>query len=161
MYCYYLSLAYTRIYIMEYRLRLYWFYRRQRAAYWRYKRLLFASPAEMALLRLMGGKAITIDSIKNRHTGFPFTIVTDMGGWFSKENMRREVRYGRYFCDFANDLDRIIEVDGAPFHNDITKEQDRADYFERQGLRVLHIKASDIFANPDMVQRAVIKFLVH
>lgn len=145
---------------MQYRLRLYWFLRRCRARYWRYKRLLFSSPAEIMLIRLMGGKAITIDSIKNKN-GFPITIVTDMGRWFSKENLKREVRYGKYFVDFANDLDRIIEVDGEPYHRDIIKEQTRAEYFSKQDLRVLHIKASDLFANPDAVQRAVIKFLVH
>lgn len=114
----------------------------------------------MQLIRIMGGSFIEIGFIKNK-IGFPFTIVTSMGRWFGKENMRREVCVGRYYVDFGNDIKRAIEVDGKEWHKDIVKDQKRDEYLERNGWRVLHIRASDISANPDAVQRRVIKFLVH
>lgn len=138
-----------------------WFYRRQRGKYRRMKRLLFASPAEVELIRLMKGRAITIDLIRNPRTDFPLTIVTNIGRWFGQENMRREVRIGKYWTDFGNDLQRAIEVDGDQWHKDIVKEQVRDDYIEKFGWRILHIKAGDIFDEPDMVRARVIKFLYH
>jgi len=109
----------------------------------------------------MKGNAIIIDPIKNKRTGFPLTFVTSLGPWFGRENMRREVRIGRYWTDFANDLCRAIEVDGEQWHRDIVKEQVRDDYIERMGYRILHIKAGDILDEPDMVRARVIKFLLH
>lgn len=108
----------------------------------------------------MKGKAITIDLIRDKRTGFPLTIVTDMG-WFKKQNIRREVRIGKHWTDFGNDIERCIEVDGREFHQDIVKEQQRDDYIERFGWRILHIKAGDIYDNPDAVRRQVITFLIH
>lgn len=115
----------------------------------------------MQLITLMGGKVLTTNLVRHKRTGFPLTLVVDLGSWFGKEQMRREVRIGRYWTDFGNDLCRAIEVDGDQFHKDIVKEQQRDDYIERMGWRILHINAGDIFTNPDMVQRRIIAFLLH
>lgn len=108
----------------------------------------------------MKGSAIQIDLIKDRRTGFPLTFVTDMG-WFKKHHMKREVRVGRYWTDFANDIGRCIEVDGRQWHMDVVKEQQRDDYIKGFGYLLLHLKAGDIYDNPDVVRRRVITFLLH
>lgn len=134
-------------------------YRRLRGLWGKRRRLLFPSPAEVELIRIMGGKVIVIDNIKDPLNGFPLTIVTSMGAVFRAENVRREVRVAARFCDFGNDIQRAIEVDGRQWHQDIVKEQDRDDYFARFGWRILHLPASDLYQNPKLVYNRVRKFL--
>ncbi len=124
------------------------------------KRLVFASPAEMQLITLMKGKVLTTNLIHNKN-GFPLTFVMYLGGWFAKENMRREVRVGKHWIDFGNDIRRGIEVDGEAYHNDIIKEIERDEYFKKNDWRILHIKAGDILARPNATRNAIIDFLKH
>lgn len=135
------------------------FFYRSRSRFWRNNRILFPSPAEVQFIRLMGGKVIQVDHFKHPKTGFPFTIVTSMGKYLEDEKFKREVRVGKYWIDFGNDICWGIEVDGEKYHKDIVFQQDRDDYFADFGWRVLHIPAIKIWVAPNEVQRAVLKFL--
>ncbi len=141
--------------------RLYWTFRKYRGKYRRLKRLVFASPAEMQLITLMGGKVVSTNLVHNRN-GFPFTIVVSMGGWFGgKQHVKREVREGKFFVDFGNDIKRGIEIDSREWHMDITKDQERDEYFKAHGWRILRIKTSDLATRQDMIQKAVIDHLLN
>lgn len=130
--------------------------------WWRKNRMLFPSPAEVQFVRIMGGKAITIKRLKHPSTGFPMVIFVTMGKRLNREFVEREVRVGAMYIDFAfatKYSKKGIEIDGAAFHRDIVKEQQRDDYCLAYGWKLLHIQAADVYSNPDLVQRRVDNFL--
>jgi very-short-patch-repair endonuclease len=133
-----------------------------RASWRKRKRLLFPSPAEAEFIRIMGGRRIIIDNIKDPKTGFPLCIVTKKGRILKGESLGREVRVGAMYIDFATVglvYQKGIEIDGAAFHSDIVKEQDRDDYLKNYGWQILHIKAADVFYNQNSVRSKVANFL--
>lgn len=134
-------------------------YYRLRGLYNKRRRLLFPSPAEVELIRVMGGKVITIDLFKDIMTGFPLTIVVSLGSVFKAEHIEREVRVGRMYVDFGNDIRRGVEVDGKRWHQDVTKELERDEYCAAYGWSLLHIQAIDVYKNPDFVREKVTRFL--
>jgi very-short-patch-repair endonuclease len=81
-----------------------------------------------------------------------------MGKILSGENFKREVRVGRYFLDFGNDVFWGIEIDGRKFHLDIVAEFDRDSYLYERGWRIKHIDAIKVFNEPDVVMRDVLQF---
>lgn len=133
-------------------------YYRLRSRYYRESRLLFPSPAELRFIELMGGRYVTLPFFRHYKTGFCGALVLSMGKTLRREGFRREVRVGAKFCDFGNDIKRAIEIDGSYFH-DIVEQQERDDYFAKYDWRVLHIDATDVWRQPDVVQRRVLKFL--
>lgn len=148
---------------------LYYRLLRWQNVYRRYVRYIFPSPAELRLIELMGGKVFRVRWLRQQRTGFCFAIVLNMGRIFNKEKVRREVGYGRYWVDFANDLNRIIEVDGDAYHMDVVADFDRElfikEYCKRtpnpaaREARILRIKASELYRNPNNVQQKVLGFL--
>lgn len=137
-------------------------YKRLRSAWRRRQRLLYPSPAEMQLLRIMGGTAITIDLFRDPRTKFPFTFVLSMGPVFKAELIQREVRIGKYYADFAVSTPyykKAIECDGRQWHLDVVHEQERDEYFAEYGFSVLHIPASDLYHYPNLVHERVLRFL--
>lgn len=134
-------------------------YYRLRSRYWRAKRLLFPSVAETRLIELMGGKVWKFDKLKVN--GFPLAIVLSRGTVLKDERVKREVRVGKYYLDFANDLYYGIEVDGAAYHKDVVAQFDRDSYIYTRGWRVIHIPALWIFLHPQKVQRIVLEFLYY
>jgi hypothetical protein len=132
-----------------------------RSQVWRRQRLLFMSPAEIKFIHIMGGRVVTFDHIKAPRTGFPLAVVITMGRTLRRERIEREVRVGKCFIDFGNDIKRGIEIDGRNFHMDIVKEQERDDYCAGYGWSLLHIQAGDLYRNPNQVQRDVLKYLSH
>jgi len=133
-----------------------------RAAWRKRRRLMFPSPAEVELIRIMGGKCIIIDHVKDRRTGFPLVIVTSMGRILKRELIMREVRVGAMYLDFAVATPwykKGIEVDGKQWHQDIVQEQQRDDYLRQYGWQLLHIQAASIYREPSLVQRRILKFL--
>lgn len=135
---------------------------RTRSRYWRDNRMLFPSPAEVEFIKIMGGKTLTLGWLKSPKTGFPLTFILTMGASLKAENVKREVRVGKYWLDFGSVTpyyNKGIEVDGAPYHTDIVIQQERDDYFRERGWQVLHIPARHIYNNPDKVQDQVLKFL--
>lgn len=130
--------------------------------FWRNNRIIFPSPAEVEFVRLMGGKAIVIDSIKHPNTKFPLTIFTSMGRMLRREFVQREVRVGGMYVDFAfvtKYAKKAIEIDGQFYHRDIVKEQSRDDYLKARGWRVMHIEAVSLYREPARVQQRVLAFL--
>ena len=126
------------------------------------RRMVFPSPAEIEFLRIMGGRFIIVSWIVDPKTKFPLTIILDLGKILRRENIEREVRVGAMYIDFATvglSYNRGIEVDGAAYHEDIVKEQDRDDYLAARGWSVLHIRADEIYRNPGRVQQRVMNFL--
>lgn len=102
---------------------------------------------------------MTVRFIRHPGTGFPLRVVLSMGRLFKNEQVEREVRVGKYWVDFGNDIQRGIEVDGAAYHRDVIAEAERAKYFAARGWIVLRITARQIVENPAGVRRAVQEFL--
>lgn len=132
----------------------------------RYKRYLFPSPAEMRLIELMGGRVVHVKFLHDPRTGFPLAIVLNRGHLFRREKIRREVGYGRYWVDFANDINRIIEVDGDAYHMDVVADMDREIAIKelcrtrKMDARFLRIKPADMYRDPNLVQQKVLAFLI-
>lgn len=134
-------------------------------ATWRKRRrLLFPSPAEVELIRIMGGRYITISWMVDPKTKFPLTVVTDLGTILKRESVAREVRAGAMYLDFATvglAYKKGIEVDGRAFHMDIVKEQERNEYVGQYGYSLLHINAGEIYREPNRVQQRILNFLAN
>ena len=124
-----------------------------RSSYWRYNRILFASPAEVYFIELMGGKCKVINNVRHRKTGFPMVIILSLGKYLKSENYKREVRVGSKYVDFGNDLQRGIEINGRQWHSDVVAEQKHRDYLEDRGWIILHIDVTDMYRQPSKTQR--------
>jgi very-short-patch-repair endonuclease len=135
---------------------------------WRYRKLkhiVFMSPAEVRFVELMGGKVYTNNRLKVN--GFPFAIVISMGKILRREHFKREVRYGKYFVDFSNDLNRIIEIDGSQYHRDVVADMDREIYIKEmcrridrnREARIMRIPAFRLGLDPQRVQQNTIEFI--
>jgi very-short-patch-repair endonuclease len=135
-------------------------YYRVRSQAWRLKRIFFPSPAELKLITLMGGKVWQSKHIKWPN-GFALAIVFSKGKFLREEKMRREVRVGKYFLDFGNDLYYGLEVDGRAYHQDVVAAFDRDSYLYMRGWKVLHIPAIWLWNNPNKVQQQVLGFLLY
>lgn len=124
--------------------------------------MLFPSPAEVHFVRLMGGRAVTIDAIKYPGTRFPLTIIYSRGRVLASNLMQREVRVGAMYVDFAF-IDpytkKAIEIDGSDYHRDVVREQSRDEYLKSRGWIVMHIEAMNLYRQPGRVQRDVLEFL--
>ncbi len=119
---------------------------------------MFPSPAELALIRLMGGRAITLPFIRDRRTHFPIAIVW-MGRFLKGERVEREVRVGKCYVDFGNDISRAIEVMSNEWHRDVVAEYERRQYIEGYGWQLLYVWAVDIRDRPAAIRREVRDFL--
>lgn len=131
---------------------------RRRSAWRRRRRIVFPSPAELALIRLMGGRAITVSFIRDPRTHFPIAIVW-MGRFLKSERVEREVRVGKYYVDFGNDISRAVEVMSNEWHRDVVAEYERRQYIESWGWQLLYVWAVDIRDRPDAIRREVTEFL--
>jgi very-short-patch-repair endonuclease len=145
-----------------------------RARWFRLNRLLFPSPAELKLVEIMGGKIVAISFIRHPQTGFPLSFVLHLGKALSTQKFAREIKAGKYWLDFGNDILWGIEVDGKKFHRDVVREYDRHEYLTgfcdkkckkdcqkhlNVGWRVMHIAAIRLWNEPAVVQHEVLKFL--
>ena len=129
-------------------------------AYRRLERILFPSPAEVAFVRLMRGRAYTVPFIKHSRTGFPLTFLS-LGKLLRGELIEREVRIGRMYADFATpraSYRKCIEIDGRQYH-DIVYDQEKDDYLAARGWQVLRIPARQIYKKPREVYVATLRFL--
>lgn len=146
-------------YWLKIKLRIY----KTRAAWRKRRRLLFPSPAEVELIRIMGGKYLTISWVRDpQGQHYPLTIVINMGQLFKREAIEREVRVGAMYMDFATvglTYRKGIEVDGRLFHMDIVQEMERDEYVAGYGYNLLHIRAAEIYRSPQIVQRRILNFL--
>lgn len=113
----------------------------------------------MRFVELMGGRVVRVKWLRDPHTKFPLAVVVRYGRLFRNERVRREVGCGRYWIDFGNDIKRGIEIDGHPYHQDVVSEFDREVFLREHGWRLLRIGVSEMYRNPNLVQRQVLKFL--
>lgn len=131
--------------------------------FWRNARILFPSPAEVHFVRLMGGRAITIDAIRYPNENrFPLAIIYKRGKFLKSNFMQREVRVGGFYVDFAfidSYSKKAIEIDGSDYHKDVVKESERDQYLNDRGWYVLHIPAMDLYRQPGRVQQKVMNYL--
>lgn len=134
-------------------------YYRYRSRYWRWQRIFFPSPAELRLIEIMGGRYFRIKWLRLYKTGFSFAIVYSLGKYLGDEKFMREVRCGRYFIDFGNDIRMGIEVDGKKWHRDVVAEFERDSYFYQNGWRVKRIQAVRLWNEPSRVQAELLNFL--
>jgi very-short-patch-repair endonuclease len=137
-------------------------YLRWRSNWRRWQRLFFPSAAEVKFIRLMGGHALPL-GMRSRRNSFMLTIVW-RGRTLKRHGFKREMRYGRYYVDLANDLNWIIEVDGYDWHLDEAADRYREVRLEAltakpYGMRVLRIKAARLWNEPDKVRRDVLRFI--
>lgn len=132
---------------------------RARAKYYRWNRLFFPSAAEVRLIEIMGGKMLSIKWIKHHQTKHPLTFVFSLGNTLQHEKFNREVRAGRYYIDFGNDLAMGLEVDGAAYHRDVVKQFDRDSYLYQRGWRIIHIPAVRLWNDPTGVQQQILSFI--
>lgn len=142
------------------RLKKRWWYAKKR--FWRNSRMLFPSPAEVHFIRIMGGRAVTIDAVRYPTTKFPLTIIYKHGRFMRRNFMQREVRVGGFYVDFAfvdAYSNKAIEIDGSDYHKDHVREGERDDYLKARDWQVLHIAAMDLYRQPGRVQQRVINFL--
>ena len=113
----------------------------------------------MKLITLMGGKVLKINGFKV--DGFPFTIVYKRPPLFKREHIKREVRCGKYYADFANDVGWAIEVDGQDYHMDVLADLEREGYFIERGWRQpLRIQAFRLYNDKQNVQKEVLSYLI-
>lgn len=132
---------------------------RTRAQYYRYSRLLFPSAAEVRFVEIMGGRFYQLSWLKHYQTKRPLTIIVSLGKALEQEKFGREVRAGRYYIDFANDINMAVEVDGHAYHRDVVREFDRESYLYQRGWRIIHIPAIKLWNDPSSVQQKVLAFL--
>lgn len=103
---------------------------------------------------------MTLDWVRSPYNNdFPLAIVLSLGKIMKREKVKREVRVGKCFIDFGNDIKRGIEIDGRDWHMDVLKEQERDEYVAQYGWHLLHIQAAEVYRTPDYVQRKVLAFL--
>lgn len=140
--------------------RLYFNYYKARASVRRRRRLIFASPAELRLIVLMGGQVRQIHWLRDPGTSFPFAIVLSRGKLFRAEKVSREVRVGAYYLDFGNDIGRAIEIDGYYYHMNVVADFERDAYLSRLGWKVMRIPAYKLWADPDIVRSDIERFLI-
>lgn len=118
------------------------------------------SSAEARFVELMGGHIYRLRFIKHPRTGFPLTVYWRMGKVLGHEKFKREVRIGKYFVDFGNDIGWVIEVDGKQWHMDILADLAREGYIMERGFEHwLRVPAHRLWREPSRVQRDVLKFL--
>jgi very-short-patch-repair endonuclease len=149
-------------------------YYKARGIWFRWNRLLFPSAAEARFIEIMGGHMITFGFIKHPETKQPFRIILSIGRALKREHFGREIKAGKYWLDFGNDIFWCIEIDGKKYHRDIVREQERDEYLSEfchkrcrkpcykhsnQGWRVKHIPALRLWLEPAIVQREVLNFL--
>lgn len=132
---------------------------RLRANHRRNMRLIFASPAEMQLIKIMGGVVVSLPLVRAPKTKFPVSIVLFRGWTFKLHGIKREVRCSKYFVDFCNSKGYGIEVDGAAYHTDFNADMIRDKVLYAQGVSILRIKGVDIYRDPKEVKKRVKKYL--
>ena len=135
-------------------------YKRNLSNYRRLTRLLFPSPAELRFIELFGGKMWTLKYLKSIKTGFPLTFIYKKPKLFKAEKVKREVRAGSKYIDFANDIGRGIEIQGYEYHRDVVKEFERELFLYQRGWKILYIEASSLYGDSADVQRRVLRFLL-
>jgi very-short-patch-repair endonuclease len=116
-------------------------------------------------MRLMGARLFTLNLHRDRND---LTLILSLGRILRRAKMKREVRYGKYYVDFANDLNWIIEVDGTYYHQDVVADQEREIRIRemvrvrsrnRLDTRILRIPAYRLRNAPAAVHADVMKFL--
>lgn len=110
-------------------------------------------------MRLMGAKIITVDKLKGPGLHFPIAIVISRGKLLRQHKIQREVRCGKHYVDFANDIGWALEVDGKQYHLDVVADFDRDAYLLERGWRVLHVQAARIWNDPAGTKAIVLKYL--
>lgn len=134
-------------------------FRRWRGRIRRVRRLIYMSPAEARFVQLMGGKVITFEKLKPPGLQFPPVLVWSLGRHLKDEHFKREVRIGKYFVDFGNDVGRVIEIDGDAYHMDVLADLERDGYLQERGQTIMRIPAHRIYRDGNRVQRDVLKFI--
>jgi very-short-patch-repair endonuclease len=116
---------------------------------------------ELRLIELMGGRVWRAKHLRDPWTKFPAAVVVSLGPILRPEKFRREVGYCGFYVDFANDLHRIIEVDGRRWHMDVVADMDReiAIKGRHPDARFLRVKAYEIINQPAIVRARVTKFV--
>lgn len=132
---------------------------RARDAWSKRRQLMFPSPAEVEFIRIFGGRYITFSRVKDPDTGYPLTIVTNLGVVLKRELIRREIRVGRYFIDFGQITPwdrRGIKIEDRL---DVVKYQELDDYVRGLDWSLFHLEAAAVFREPMRVQQRVLEWL--
>jgi very-short-patch-repair endonuclease len=69
---------------------------------------------------------------------------------------RRQYPIGPYIVDFCClEVHLVVEVDGASHEESETKDRERTEYLEQQGLRVYRVTNSDVMSDPEAVAMGI------
>jgi very-short-patch-repair endonuclease len=75
---------------------------------------------------------------------------------------RRQHPYGNYILDFfCHEANLVVEVDGAIHMSSKEYDEERTQYLESTGLRVIRFKNDEIQENVDNVIKTIYVFLNH
>jgi very-short-patch-repair endonuclease len=75
---------------------------------------------------------------------------------------RRQHPYGSYILDFfCNDANLVVEVDGAIHMGSNEYDEERTQYLESTGLRVIRFRNEEIEDSIDKVIEAILVYLNH
>ena len=121
------------------------------------KRRLYATPAEVRLVQILGGKTLTLHTIKDKETNLPLTIVLSRGKVLRREHFKRT---GDTLILFSNDIKWALALEGREYQRDIVAAYERDQQLLSDGWRIKYIRAYDLFNNPDRVRQNVLQFLV-
>lgn len=114
----------------------------------------------MELLRVLGGRYITISWLTDKQTHYPLTFVMSLGENLKGEQLQRAVKLGTVYLDFATiglSYRKGIMVDERL---DVVRRTEQDEYvWDRMRYKLLHVMAQDLYEHPDLVRAKVLRFL--
>jgi very-short-patch-repair endonuclease len=120
------------------------------------KTVLFPSPVETRMIEVLGGKCLTIDSVRDKETGRKMVIVWKQPKLLKKEHFRRT---GDKLVIYSNDLKMGLAIQGREYERDVLAAQERDEMLSEHGWRVRYIKASWLWNDEPKVRAAVTQFI--
>lgn len=120
------------------------------------KSMLYATPAEVRLVQIMGGKTLTLHNIKDNKSGLPMTLILSKGKVLRREHFKRT---GDTLILFSNDIKWCLALEGREYQRNVVAAMERDEWMRDNGWRVKYIRADWLWNKPDLVRQNVLQFL--
>ncbi len=117
---------------------------------------LYATPAEVRLIQIMGGRTLTIHALRSAKSGLPVTLVLSRGKYLRREHFRRT---GDRLILFSNDIKWALALQGREYERDVVAAYERDQKMQANGWRVKYIRADWLWNKPELVRQDVLQFL--
>lgn len=118
----------------------------------------YPRPAEVKLIQVLGGKTLTIPTIRSQQTGLPMTIVLSRGKILRREHFKRT---GDTLILFSNDLKWALALQGREYERDVVAAYERDEELINSGWRIKYIRAYDLWHNPVELRKNLLQFLTY